>query len=122
MRFEIKMAQNEEKWKRKEKKLWDLKLRWLKMKKIEKEKKKKLRDLKLGGVKRIFVFWKICFASKNTYFLYCYFGWFFSFAFERWFVELEKVLLYNISLKMKKNWERSAKVLNRRQAIGDGPV
>jgi hypothetical protein len=72
MRFEIKMAQNEEKWKRKEKKLWDLKLRWLEMKEIEKE-KKKLQDLKLGGVKRIFVFWKTCFASKNTYFLYCYF-------------------------------------------------
>jgi hypothetical protein len=27
--------------------------------------------LKLGGVKRIFVFWKTCFASEKTYFLYC---------------------------------------------------
>jgi len=70
MRFEIKMAQNKEKWKKK-RKLWDLKLRWLKMKKHEK-KEEKLWDLKLGRVKRIFVFRKTSFASKKTFFLYCY--------------------------------------------------
>ncbi len=43
MRFEIKMAQNEKKWKNEKKKgkLWDLKLRWLKMKKNEKMKRKR---------------------------------------------------------------------------------
>jgi hypothetical protein len=39
------------------------------------------------------------------------FGFSFGFAFQRWFVELEKALLEHFkSLKMEKNWERSVKV------------
>jgi len=30
---------------------------------------------------------------KNIYFLLLFFGWSFGFAFQRWFVQLEKVLL-----------------------------
>jgi hypothetical protein len=45
-----------------------------------------------------------------------------SFAFQRWFVELKKALLWHFkSLKMEKNWERFAKVIGDRLVINDGP-
>jgi len=60
---------------------------------------------------------------KNIFSLQLFFGLSFGFAFPRWFVELEKALLQHFkSLKMEKNWKRSAKVFGHRQVIGHGLV
>jgi hypothetical protein len=50
---------------------------------------------------------------KNIFSLQLYFCWSLGFAFQRWFVKLEKALLQNFkSLKMEKIWEKSAKVFS----------
>ncbi len=60
---------------------------------------------------------------KNVFSLLLFLGQSLGFAFQRWFVEHEKVLLQHFkSLKMENNWERSAKVFGHRQAFSDGPV
>jgi len=52
-----------------------------------------------------------------------FFGCSFDFAFQRWFVELEKMLLLHFkSLKLEKNRERIAKVISDKVMIGDGPL
>jgi hypothetical protein len=80
--------------------------------------------LKVGGVEMKKNEKKMCFAiRKNAFSLLLIFGWSFGFAFQRWFVELEKAFLQHFkSLKIEKNWESFAKVFGHRQAIGDGPI
>jgi hypothetical protein len=60
---------------------------------------------------------------KKHNFFTAFSGWSFGFSFQRWYVQLEKVFLWQFeSRKMEKNWERSAKVFGHRQEIGEGPV
>jgi hypothetical protein len=58
---------------------------------------------------------------EKEYFLYCSFLVVsFGFAFQKWFVELDKVLLQHFkSLKMEENWERFVKVFNDRLMFSD---
>ncbi len=61
--------------------------------------------------------------KKNVFSLLLFLGWSFGFAFQRWFVELEKAPIKHFkSLKMEKNWERYVKVFGHRKVFDDGPV
>jgi hypothetical protein len=55
--------------------------------------------------------------------LLIFFGRSFGFAFERWFLKLEKALLKHFKLlKIEKNWERFAKVFGDKLMFNDGPI
>ncbi len=59
--------------------------------------------------------WK---KKKRFAILLLFFGWSLGFAFQIWLVKLEKVLLWHFrSLKMKKNWERSVKVIGDERGL-----
>jgi hypothetical protein len=61
--------------------------------------------------------------QKNIFPLFYFFGCSFGFAFQRWFVKLEKALLQHFkSFKMGKNREKIAKMFNDKLVLSDRVV
>ncbi len=62
--------------------------------------------------------------EKNIFSLVLFFGCSFGFAFQRWFVKLEKALLLQHfkSLKMEKIWKRFTKMFNDKLMFDDEPI